>query len=168
MSDNVRRDNRRGAAQIPADNSAVRAAGRRAGLFHRCGWGRWRGGDGAAGPGPGAGGVCALGHRRQRRGAAGGGLVPLCRRQTALCRLGWGGRGRHGRGGAAAELGSAADGAGDNPGLFLLRRLHHLRPLSAGPDPLSGICGGAGGAPAEDRGPGAPDQSGETGAAFTT
>lgn len=46
---------------------------------------------------------------------------------------------------------------------FLLRRLHHLRPLSAGPDPLSGVCGGAGGAPAEDRGPGAPDQSGETG-----
>ncbi len=50
----------------------------------------------------------------------------MCRRQTALCRLGWEDEDAMDAAEQLALSGSAADGAGDNPGLFL-RRLHHLR-----------------------------------------
>lgn len=128
MSDNVRRDNRRA---LPKYLLTILLFGLLGGVL-----GFFTGVAGAAGVAETVRqaldrvlAVCApWGHRRQRRGAAGGGLVPLCRRQTALCRLGWGGRGRHGRGGAAAELGSAADGAGDNLDFFFFAASHHLRP----------------------------------------
>ena len=110
MGDNVRLDNRRALPKYLLTILLFGAAGRRAGLFHRCGWGRWRGGDGAAGPGLGAGGGAPF------WGIVGSAVVLLRRAGTSSAaakrrfRLGWGGRGRHGLGGAAAELGSAADG----------------------------------------------------------
>ncbi len=51
MSDNVRRDNRRA---LPKYLLTILLFGLLGGVlgFYRCGWGRWRGGDSAAGPGP--------------------------------------------------------------------------------------------------------------------
>ena len=102
MSDNVKRDNRRALPKYPT----ILLFGLLGGVL-----GFFTGVAGAAGGGAVRQAldrvlaVCAPGVRCR------GALLGRAgyRRQTALCRLGWGGRGRHGRGGAAAELGSAAE-----------------------------------------------------------